>query len=103
MSPINQVMTVKEVARYLKVHTTTIYRLAQNGQLPCFKIGGDWRFNKESIDHWRLARERIQGVQRDRPSARKSYLWIDLHGNRRMLVDVSSDVPIVLTEEPSEV
>jgi len=50
-----RVMTVKDVSDYLRVHTSTIYRLLKRGELPAFKMGSDWRFNIESIDQWRLA------------------------------------------------
>jgi excisionase family DNA binding protein len=49
-----QVMKVKEVAEYLKVHRSTIYRLLRRDAIPAFKIGSDWRFNVEEIDKWRL-------------------------------------------------
>ncbi len=52
------VMTLQEVARYFRVHPNTVYRLAQGGALPAFKVGSDWRFNRESIDVWRLQQER---------------------------------------------
>jgi excisionase family DNA binding protein len=51
---IPQVMTVREVADYLRVHQSTVYRLLKNGQLPGFRVGSDWRFNSEAIDQWRL-------------------------------------------------
>ncbi|MGO9604615.1 MAG: helix-turn-helix domain-containing protein [Candidatus Binataceae bacterium] len=54
----DEVMTVKEVAEYLKVHYTTIYRLLKRSQIPAFQIGGDWRFYRERIDEWRLALEK---------------------------------------------
>ena len=47
-------MTVHEVAVYLKVHQATIYRLLKNGEIPGFRIGSDWRFNRESISKWIL-------------------------------------------------
>ena len=46
------VMTVKEVADYLAVHPSTIYKLLRQKQLPGFRIGTDWRFNKERLDQW---------------------------------------------------
>jgi excisionase family DNA binding protein len=49
-----KVMTVREVAAYLSVHPSTIYRLLRHNQLPAFHIGSDWRFNIEEIDRWRL-------------------------------------------------
>ena len=49
--PIN-VMTVREVSAYLRVHPSTIYRLLKHNQIPAFRVGSDWRFNVESIDRW---------------------------------------------------
>jgi excisionase family DNA binding protein len=45
------IMTTAEVARYLRIHPTTVYRLLREGKLPGFKIGADYRFNKDEIDH----------------------------------------------------
>ena len=45
-------MTLQEVAAYLRVHTSTVYRLLKEGKLPAFKFGSDWRFNRENIDAW---------------------------------------------------
>ena len=49
-----RVMTVKDLAGYLSVCPSTVYRLLKCGRLPAFRVGGDWRFNVESIDRWRL-------------------------------------------------
>jgi excisionase family DNA binding protein len=49
-----RVLTVKEVADYLHVHQSTIYRMLKRAQLPAFRVGSDWRFNVETIDRWRL-------------------------------------------------
>src|SRR5260370_9957291 len=54
-----------DLARYLHVHQSTIYRLLRQKELPAFKVGSDWRFNLESIDKWRFgmaehARKKIQ-------------------------------------------
>lgn len=54
MASSTKVLTVNELAEYLRVHRSTIYRLLKKGQLPGFKIGSDWRFNVEVIDAWRL-------------------------------------------------
>jgi excisionase family DNA binding protein len=53
-----RLFTVKEVADYLRVNQTTIYRLIRRAEIPVFKVGGDWRFNIESIDAWRLNADR---------------------------------------------
>jgi excisionase family DNA binding protein len=46
------VMTVNELAAYLAVHSSTVYRLIRRKTLPCFKIGSDYRFTKAAIDEW---------------------------------------------------
>jgi len=48
----NAIMTIGEVADYLKVNERTIYRLAGAKQIPAFKVGGSWRFSKADIDGW---------------------------------------------------
>ena len=50
-------MTVDDVAEYLQVHKSTIYRLLRQRRIPAFKVGTDWRFNIESIDEWRKSLE----------------------------------------------
>jgi excisionase family DNA binding protein len=45
-------MTVRQVAEYLNVVPKVIYRLAQTGSLPGFKVAGTWRFKRQDIDDW---------------------------------------------------
>ncbi len=49
-----QIMTLKEVAKYLGVHTMTVYRLLKEKKLPGFKVGGQWRTKKEVLDNFLL-------------------------------------------------
>ena len=51
-------LTVGELSHYLKVHPITVYRLLKRNQLPAFRVGSDWRFNIESIDHWCLQQQK---------------------------------------------
>ena len=60
-------LTVEEVAKRFGVNVTTIYRLAQQGKLPAFKIGNQWRFSEERLDEWVADRERI-GDSEERPA-----------------------------------
>lgn len=53
----NQVLTALELAKYLRIHPTTVYKLAKRGELPAFKVGGDWRFNRTSIEKWLESRK----------------------------------------------
>jgi excisionase family DNA binding protein len=43
------IVTAKEVARYLKLTESTIYKLASTGELPGFRIGKSWRFDMDEI------------------------------------------------------
>ena len=45
-------MTVRDVAAYLSVNEKTVYRLAQRGELPGFKVAGAWRFRPEDLEGW---------------------------------------------------
>ncbi len=47
-----EIMTIKEVAGHLKIAEKTAYRLAADGILPGFKVGGSWRFRQSDIDQW---------------------------------------------------
>jgi excisionase family DNA binding protein len=47
-----QIMTTKELAKYLKLHEITICKNAAEGKLPAVRIGRVWRFDKEAIDKW---------------------------------------------------
>ena len=58
MSKIPETYTVDEVAEALKIHPYTVRRLVREGKIPAFKIGGQWRFNKNQIDI--LSRGKIQ-------------------------------------------
>lgn len=48
----DQILTLKEVATYLKLAEKTAYRLASEGKLPGFKVGGSWRFKREDLEAW---------------------------------------------------
>ncbi len=44
------IMTADEVADYLKLSKITVYKLAKDGAIPGFRVGGSWRFNKDNIE-----------------------------------------------------
>jgi excisionase family DNA binding protein len=60
---MSTIMTLEEVAGYLRVHPSTVYRMVKNHSIPAFKIGSDWRFNRESIDLWRVRAEKGRTVE----------------------------------------
>ncbi|MFH1124448.1 MAG: helix-turn-helix domain-containing protein [Pseudomonadota bacterium] len=47
-----QIMTTKEMAKYLRLHAITICKLSKEGKIPSVRIGGVWRFDKGVIDEW---------------------------------------------------
>jgi excisionase family DNA binding protein len=47
-----EILTIKQVAEYLKVTDRTIYRLAAAKKIPAFKVGGTWRFLRPDIENW---------------------------------------------------
>ena len=46
------VMTIDELSEYLRISRSTLYKLAQEGRVPCKKVGRHWRFRKRAIDRW---------------------------------------------------
>ena len=52
-----QVMTIDELAAYLQVAKSTLYKLAQEGKVPGQKVGKHWRFSRQVIDGWLAERQ----------------------------------------------
>ena len=48
----DDILTIQELAIYLKLNEKTAYRLASEGKLPGFKVGGSWRFKRVDIEQW---------------------------------------------------
>lgn len=48
----DSVMTMEELATYLKIPKSTLYKLVQEGRIPGQKLGKQWRFGKQAIDLW---------------------------------------------------
>jgi excisionase family DNA binding protein len=56
------IMTVHDVARYLRLSEAKVYKLARQGCLPALRLGKSWRFRKDLIDEW-MCRETAGGLQ----------------------------------------
>jgi excisionase family DNA binding protein len=54
----DEILTLPEVAQLLKVAEKTVYGMAQKGELPAFKVGGQWRFRRTDLDAWIDAKTR---------------------------------------------
>ena len=48
----DDIMTLEEVAKYLRLKPQTIYTWAQEKKIPAAKLGKEWRFKKSIIDAW---------------------------------------------------
>ncbi len=46
------VMTLRELAQFLRCHESTVYRLTKRGQIPAFRLGSEWRFLRSKIEQW---------------------------------------------------
>jgi len=49
---LEDILTLQEIAKYLKVDKRTVYRMVKSKQLPAFKVRNQWRFKKDAIDKW---------------------------------------------------
>jgi excisionase family DNA binding protein len=48
----DEILTIEDVAKYLKLKPQTIYKWAQEGKIPAAKLGKEWRFRRTAIDKW---------------------------------------------------
>ena len=73
MASQDDILTIPDVASLLKVAEKTVYGLAQKGDLPAFKVGGQWRFRRTAIDSWIDVKTQAAGVQPADDGARRSH------------------------------
>ena len=52
METVMETLTPSEIAKILKLHPFTVTRLAREGKLPAFKVGGSWRFRRDYFERW---------------------------------------------------
>lgn len=64
-----ETLTPNEVAKVLKLHPFTVTRLAREGKLPAFKVGGVWRLRRDQFEKW--VEERTNGNQKQRQHRKK--------------------------------
>ncbi len=60
---MSEILTVREVASLLKINEKTAYKLAAKGEIPGFKVGGSWRFERSEIESWIKRQTEKQGQQ----------------------------------------
>jgi len=54
-----KLLTVEEVAGYLKIDRITLYRMLARKKIPAIKVGGQWRFYRKMIDAWLMKNSNI--------------------------------------------
>lgn len=59
-----EIMTIEEVAEYLRIPLSSLYKLAQQGKIPASKVGRHWRFRREFIDRWIDNQVHIEGMKK---------------------------------------
>ena len=60
---MGQILTVKELAEYLKLTNVTIYKYLKEGKLPAHRIGNRWRFDKDQIDELMKRGEEVKRIK----------------------------------------
>ncbi len=58
-----QCLSISEVAKYLGLTVSTVYRLVKRGAIPGFKVGGQWRFAQDSLEAWIIDRMTIERLK----------------------------------------
>jgi len=79
-----EIMTTKEMAKYLKLHEITICKYVREGKIPAIRIGRSWRFDKEVIDKWiGEGQKKPQIVKKSKPKAAPKAVKVKLRKKRK--------------------
>ena len=94
----SEILTIEEVARYLRVSERTVYEWAQKGEIPAGKIGTVWRFKKDDIESW--VDERLASSKTSVTKQHKIVTENFLSPDRVVLLDYASkhDVLVMMSE-----
>jgi len=93
------ILTIEEVAKYLRVSERTVYDWAQKGEIPSGKIGTVWRFKKTEVEQWvnnRLSANRLKGnlnpVQMEAVLSPDRILFFNYPGKRDALLALAKNI-----------
>jgi excisionase family DNA binding protein len=79
-----EIMTTKELAKYLRLQEATVYKHAAEGNIPGIRIGSAWRFDKENIDKWiSETHKKPQRVKKPKPKAASKSVKVILRKKRK--------------------
>ena len=61
------VMTIEEASKYLRIPLSSLYKLAQDGKIPCQKVGRHWRFHRQALEKWfeRFPKDEFNNVDKE--------------------------------------
>ena len=93
--PDGDILTLEEVAAYLKAGKRTVYRLAASGEIPAFKLGGTWRFRRSELDQW------IAALGWDPLLNRRGTTWRKLDRARQAAAQDAAGARALMLAEPS--
>jgi excisionase family DNA binding protein len=67
-----QILTIGEAAQYLRISSSSLYKLAQDGRIPCQKVGRHWRFHRDTLLRWIAGQKDIIAITVDGTEAPKA-------------------------------
>lgn len=92
-----EIMAIGETAQYLRISQSSLYKLAQEGRIPCLKVDRHWRFRKQALDRWLATYSKIGVLAKVEGAARiartgQSYVLTTSAGSGKSLAYI---IPIV--------
>ncbi|MBI3454972.1 MAG: response regulator [Candidatus Rokubacteria bacterium] len=88
-----EILTIRDVAAYLKLPVSTVYRLAERRELPGHKVGRQWRFHKSVLDDWfrqHAATVRAKILVVDDEDVTRQFIVSALQGAQRQILTAAS-------------
>jgi excisionase family DNA binding protein len=88
-----EILTIRDVAAYLKLPVSTVYRLAERRELPGHKVGRQWRFHKSILDDWfrqHAATVRVNVLVVDDEEITRQFMVSTLHSGQRQILTAAS-------------
>ena len=89
----DEILSVDDAAKYLKVKSTTIRRQAERGDLPGFKIGNRWRFRMKDIERYIESQ-----INQDRFSSKVFKLWEEIKTEAALSEYSINDIPKLIQQ-----
>ncbi|MBI4014301.1 MAG: response regulator [Candidatus Rokubacteria bacterium] len=88
-----EILTIRDVAAYLKLPVSTVYRLAERRELPGHKVGRQWRFHKSILDDWfrqHAATVRVNILVVDDEEVTREFIVSALQAGHRQILTAAS-------------